>query len=250
MTDLLLLCAGMGRRLGASNDLPKVLMLLPYGRSLLAQNLSNAFASAVVDRVVVVTGHQAALVEQEIARHERAQSIDVVLNPGFATSGPIRSVWAARDLTMEHDLIIANGDTFYRPAAFHELWHNGEQGLRLAYSRRDAKDDDVKLMLTAEGQIRSVGKEVAPEQADGVSAGLFLALGSGPRELVWRVVEERVIAGDGEQRRLIWHDLVNELARGGRAVRAIELPADFWHEVDTAADYARLCELIDPANSR
>ncbi|HET7520403.1 MAG TPA: NTP transferase domain-containing protein, partial [Candidatus Limnocylindria bacterium] len=135
MTDLVLLAAGLGTRLASLGaDVPKVLLMLPSGRTMLGENVHNALDTGAVARAVIVTGHRADLVDAEVEVHEHATGILTIRNPDYATHGPIRSVWAARAILAAGDFLLGNGDTYYRADAFHALTDQRGAGVYLGYS--------------------------------------------------------------------------------------------------------------------
>lgn len=244
MTDLILLAAGQGTRLAsAAGSVPKALVPTPDGGSLLEKNLRNARRSGSVRRVVVVTGYCAEAIEEEIARVAADGGVETRHNPEFEAHGPIWSIWAARDVVQSTDVMIGNGDTYYRPEAFREVAACGD-GFCLGFSRRAVEADDVRVSLAPDGTVAAVGKSLADERTDGVSAGLFLARGEPARArldgLLAEFVEREGLSGV----RAIWHDLVNELAATTGSLGACEIAETWWHEIDTPEDYAGLAELL------
>lgn len=241
MTHLVLLAAGRGKRIGdVSDGAPKVMLPLPSGRSLLAENLCNAIATGAIVRATVITGYMAEMVDREVASHEHAAMVGTIHNPEFAIAGPVRSLWEARDLIPDDDILIANGDTFYRTEALGAICAREDDGLYLAYSPAKIEEDDVKIARQPDGWLRSVGKTIPPADADGISAGLFLARGPAARQQLSAVLNRFITSGRAAERGVIWHDLVGELAETGGGVRPVEIDATSWQEVDTPADYDRL----------
>lgn len=244
MTDLVILAAGLGKRFATmTGGGPKVMLRLPSGRSLLAENLTNALSTGVASRAVVVTGYRAELIDREVARHERAPSIATVHNPDYATFGPVHSLWAARDTLERGDVIILNGDTFYRPEALLELADRHAPGFHLLYSRRGVEHDDVKVTLEGD-RVVAVGKHLPANEAHGVSAGVLLVRGPAARTRFSGVLARFVREGAVGERPVIWHDLVHEVARDGSVV-AVEVGHRNWIEVDTLEDYEALCEALE-----
>jgi choline kinase len=241
VTHLIVLAAGMGQRIGnLTGDVPKVMLSLPSGRSLLAENLCNAFSSGAVRQATVITGHRADVVDREVASHEHAATVRTLHNPEYASAGPTRSLLQARDIIGGDDVLVINGDTYYRAPAFAELDAAGQRGLFLAYSRLHQDPDDVKVAVRTDGSLAKVGKRLTPEQSDGISAGMLLVRGDQPRALFAGVLDDFVADGRAMTRGVIWHDLVAEIATKDRSVTAVEIDPGWWREVDTPADYEAL----------
>ncbi len=245
MTDLILLAAGQGTRLASvTGPIPKALVPTPDGGSLLGENLRNAHLSGAVRRVVVVTGYCSDAIEQEVARHARAGAVETRYNPDFASHGPIWSLWAARDVITSADIMIGNGDTYYRPEAFRAVGSVDAGGFRLGFSRRVAETDDVRVSLRGDGTVAAVGKGLADERTHGVSAGLFLACGEEARAMFDGLLTDFVEREAKSAGRAIWHDLVSELAATTGSLTGCEIGETWWHEIDTPEDYAGLVQLL------
>lgn len=245
-----MLAAGMGKRIvGITSEAPKVMLPLPSGRSLLAENLANAVESGVFARASVVTGHLCEIVEREVDRHAHNGFASTIHNPEYATAGPVRSLWSAREIIEHEDVAIANGDTYFRPRAFAALRQAATgDGIRLAYSRAEVGPDDVRVALGADGSIAAVGKGLRTDEADGISAGLVLAMGRGARGRLARALDAFMADGRGMARGVIWHDLVNDLATTEGGVLGVEVAAGWWQEVDTPEDYEALCAALRRAH--
>jgi choline kinase len=193
---------------------------------------------------VVVTGYCAEAIEEEIGRVAADGEVETRHNPEFEAHGPIWSIWAARDVVLSTDVMIGNGDTYYRPDAFRQVAACSADGFCLGFSRRAVEADDVRVSLGGDGTVASVGKSLADERTDGVSAGLFLARGEAARTRLGALLAEFVQREGASGTRAIWHDLVNELAATTGSLGACEIAESWWHEIDTPEDYAGLAELL------
>jgi choline kinase len=236
MARLILLAAGMGRRMeGSEGDIPKTLVPLASGVPLLVETLLSARASGLVDSATVVTGYLAESVEAEVTRRIPNGFVDAVFNPFFATAGPLGSVWAVRNLLRQADTLLANGDTLFTPTVFEELTERPE-GLSLVYSQRPVSPDDVKVVVGCDGRLEQVGKDIPPASAHGASAGLLVIRGRTARDSFVGCLEELMRNGRGSAPGAIWHNIVNELSGRGGGVSVVQVPAEAWHEVDTPSD--------------
>ena len=244
MARLLLFAAGMGRRMeGSAKGLPKSLLPLPSGRSLLLENLTNGLHSGAIDCATIVTGYKVDEVERAVADFGLGDLVDTIFNPFFAGAGPLGSMWAAREVIRQGDFIMGNGDTLYGAEVFRAM--SEPEPLALAYSLRETSvGDEVKVLLSENGHASAVGKDLTSSSWTGVSAGLFSVRGEQAQASVYGCLLEMMRSGKGAERGVIWHELVNQLVASGEVVQAVRVPASQWFEVDTSTDLIALQEAV------
>ncbi|HJN77579.1 MAG TPA: NTP transferase domain-containing protein [Myxococcota bacterium] len=142
----LLLCAGRGRRFdGALGDLPKVLLEVVPGVTLLSRHL-RTFEQVGLDGVTVVVGYEA---DQVRAALESSLPIEVVVNPRFS-EGSMISLASAEGTLCAGTSIVMDADVLYDEAFM---------------------DDEMKIALV-DGRVHHLSKRL--EAAD------YEAVGRGP----------------------------------------------------------------------
>lgn len=235
----ILLAAGRGRRLGPlSLTLPKPLLPTGDGTPLIVQTLRNAEEAATVGRAVVVGGYMADALESELATAGLRLPVTILRNPAYATTGPLQSLWLARETFGEGDCFVANGDTLYRPEVFDRMAGSPE-GVHLGVSDGPGGDDEVRVLLDTDDRVVAVGKSLGDARGGRlfVSSGLAAFVGPEPRATARAVLEGLACAEEGRGR--IWHTLLDRLAAEG-LVGVRKLPAVGWFEVDTRTDHDEL----------
>ncbi len=145
-----LLCAGVGRRLGS--DRPKVLLEIG-GRTLLARHLENLAALGIPVRIV--TGFMAegleAAAEAVAATSSPAPVVEFAHNAEY-TRGSLLSV--ARGLEdLDEDLVIMDADVLYDPSILAELCAL-ERGFALD-PRTDPGEEEMMIGVQA-GSVRAI----------------------------------------------------------------------------------------------
>jgi choline kinase len=230
----IILSAGQGKRLfPLTEDMPKCLLPLATGMTLLSWQLSQ-LSAAGFDEVIVVTGFQADRVEAELARCRSFIRSRTIYNPDYATSDNLRSVWCARE-EMTGDFLLLNGDTLFMADVVEILLSKPRQPITVTVSHKDRYDsDDMKVRLK-DGLLHMIGKTLDPETVDAESIGMIRFLDEGVGEFRG-IVEETVESGRGER---VWYLSVIDRIAKSFAVHTAAVGADRWCEVDFPVDLQR-----------
>lgn len=222
----MILAAGYGSRLeGSHQSLPKPLVPIRSTPALLRSLRQLALAGC--SRAVVVTGHRAAEIEEEIAswRQGLDLSVETVRNPDYHLMNGI-SLLAAREL-LSPVFVLAMADHVIGEEVMRLVPGHvpPDGGATLLVDRRigDVFDlADATKVKTERDHVLEIGKDLA--DFDAVDIGLFVAT-HGLLDAIAAVREER---GDASL-----SDGVARLARAGR-MASLDIGDGFWRDVDTA----------------
>jgi choline kinase len=236
----LVLAAGPGRRLHPLTEaLPKTLLPLTDGRTILDLALSNLRRVGLED-VVVVTGFAAERVEERVPDLERRHGVrlELVFNDRAVEWNNAYSLWLAREALHEGALLV-NGDTVH-PASVEEtlLAARGPDVLLAVDRQKPLGDEEMKILLADDGNLRRISKEVDPATAAGEYVGVALiepsaaGLLADALETTWR-----------HDPSLYYEDGFQELVDRGGKVGVAAIGAVDWVEVDDHADLARAQEI-------
>lgn len=234
----IILSAGQGRRLlPLTQETPKC--VLPVGgRPLIVHQVERLLAQGVAP-VTVVVGFESDQVERVLAEHFPSEPVETVYNPFHESSDNLVSCWVARHC-MDGDFLLLNGDTLFEPDVLTRMLNHRDHPLTLATDTKDGYDDDDMKVHTNAGSLVSVGKGLAPEEADGESIGLMAFRGEAPER--FRATIERAVRRDGSGCQ--WYlSAVDELAESG-LVGVCPIDGLRWAEVDTRPDLEWAEELI------
>ncbi len=240
----LVLAAGPGRRLHPlTESLPKTLLTLDDGRTILDVALANLSAIGLRD-VVVVTGFAAARVEEQAADLERRHGVrlELVLNERAEEWNNAYSLWLAREAFAEGVLLV-NGDTVH-PRSVEEtlLAASGSEVLLAVDREKDLGAEAMKVLLAEDGALRRIGKEIDPALAAGEYIGVARIEPAAAvpladaLEATWR-----------RDPSLYYEDGFQELVDRGARIDTAPIGAVDWVEVDDHADLARARELAFPS---
>ena len=236
----LVLAAGPGRRLHPlTAALPKTLLALAEGRTILDVALAN-LRSAGVEEVIVVTGFAARRIEERVPELRRRYGLRLHLlrNDRAEEWNNAYSLWLARGAFGEGVLLV-NGDTVHPPGVEESLLAGRGPDVLLAVDReKPLGEEEMKVLLSPDGPLRRISKLVDPTRADGeyIGVGLIEPAAAAPLadalEATWR-----------RDPSLYYEDGFQELADRGGKVGVAPIGTVEWVEVDDHADLARAREI-------
>jgi choline kinase len=153
-TQVVILAAGMGSRLGRS--LPKPLTELADGRTIMGQQMDNIRSVFGKEAsITVVVGYK---LEHII---EAFPDVSFVYNEEYDTTNTSKSLMRALRASSTGGVLWMNGDVVFDPAA---LTRANEAILReqsfVSVNTSSVSDEEVKYTTTAEGYIKALSKTV------------------------------------------------------------------------------------------
>lgn len=233
----LILAAGGGTRLRPLTDaLPKTLLPVDGGRSILELALANLRSIGLSD-VVVVTGHAAAAVEARVADLQRSYGVTLhtLFNERYADWNNAYSLWLARDAFAE-GVMLVNGDTVH-PVSVEErlLDSRGAAPVLLALDGdKPLAAEEMKVELDDSGRLRRINKALDPAEVDGEYIGVTLIEPeAGP------ALADALKATFERDTSLYYEDGFQRYADGGGTIRTTSIGRVDWVEVDDHRDLAR-----------
>ncbi len=222
--------------------LPKTLLPVSKGRTILELALTNLRTVGIED-VIVVAGFAAERVAEVAPALERRCGVrlELVFNDRAEHWNNAYSLWLARSAFRDTALVV-NGDTVH-PASVEErlLAARGEIVLAID-DARPLGEEEMKVVVTEDGTVRRISKEVDAVTADGEYIGVALVepVAAAPLvdalETTWR-----------RDPTLYYEDGFQELIDRGGSVRVAPIGTVSWVEVDDHADLARAREIRCPS---
>ena len=228
----IILSAGQGSRLlPLTADLPKCLLRLS-GKTLIAWQIDALFANGV-EEIHVVTGFQADLVEQELARLARpGLTLRAHFNPFYKVADNLGSCWIVRE-TMTGDFLILNGDTLVAHPLVARVQEDGAN-FPICVTvdvKPDYDSDDMKVERDGDRLVH-IGKTLGAQQSNAESIG-FLAFRGEGGALFRAAVEAMMRTPVGVEN---WYlKVIDQLAPTGK-VRTLSIEGMEWGEVDFLND--------------
>lgn len=153
-TQIVILAAGMGSRLGRS--LPKPLTELSDGRTIMQQqfdNIRTAFGKKA--KVTVVVGYKMEYIV------EAFPNAAFVYNEQYDQTNTSKSLLRALNASKDGGVLWMNGDVVFDPAALMRAaeWVEGDRSF-VSVNTAKVSDEEVKYTVDAEGFIDELSKTV------------------------------------------------------------------------------------------
>ena len=230
----MVLAAGAGRRLRPDTDrLPKTLLPVAGATTILDIALRNLAAAGLAD-IVLVVGHAAEVIADQVPSLERAHGVRLTLvhNDRARDWNNAYSLWLARE-HFARGAVLVNGDTVH-PVSVEKalLSARGTAGVILAIDDvKQLADEEMKVVLDERRLLARITKRMDPALADGEYIGATLIeAGAAARladalEATWR-----------RDPGLYYEDGYQELADRGGEVAVAPIGEVDWVEVDDHED--------------
>lgn len=228
-----MLAAGAGRRLAPlTDDLPKTLLDVDGGTTILDIALGNLSAAGVTD-AVVVTGFASHQIDARVPDLQARYGVglETVWNDKALVWNNAYSLWLVRSY-FEAGFLLCNGDTVH-PVSVESMLLAGRpsQILLAVDDRKSLGEEEMKVIVGADGRVQRINKAIDPAEAGGeyigvsriepaVASGLAEAL-----ETTWR-----------RDPGLYYEDGFQEYLDHGGLVEVASIGKVSWVEVDNHAD--------------
>jgi choline kinase len=234
----IILSAGQGKRLlPLTAEKPKCLLPI-HGKTLIEWQI-DALCQCGIEEITVVTGYHAEKVDEVILRAYGMGRIRTLYNPAYAVTDNMVSCWAARHEMMQ-DFIILNGDTLFETAVLRRLLASPTHPVTVVVDHKEIYDaDDMKVELEGARLVR-IGKDIAPERAQGESIGMIFFRDEGP-SMFCRTVEK--ILNDPLSGKKWYLSAIDEMAQF-MPVWTCSVRGAKWCEVDYLADIERADDVV------
>lgn len=153
MRHAVILAADTGRRLrGVHSSKPRGFVEL-QGRPVIEDSIARLERAGIAD-IVIVTGYAPEHYEQLVLRHDGL--VRTVHNPEFAGSGSMYSLWCARNL-IDEDFLLLEADLVYESRAL-DVLTNYEMSDAVLLSGPTYADAEIHVE-TADGLLVAVDKD-------------------------------------------------------------------------------------------
>ena len=238
----MVLAAGVGRRLGATHDGPKMLLAFE-GRTLLERRLS-ALAACGVEEVSITVGHEADAIRAAVECLDTPLTVNFVDNPDYRQGSLVSLAVQREALTSGRPVLVMDGDVLHDARMVARLLEGDAEGTLLVDPELEPGDEPVKVCFRDDRIVdfRKVPED--PGDRHGESVGFFRFEPALAAELSCRC-DERLAAGEA---RLEYEEAIRDLIlRDPSRFAAVDVGDLPWTEIDFEEDVAKARDHVLPA---
>ena len=236
-----ILAAGMARRLRPLTDACPKCLLEVGGRTLLGRT-ADALLAAGADRLVVVTGYKADMLRTWLTGHYPQVELCFINNADYEHNNNIYSLYLAMTEVRGKDFLLMDSDILCDPAAVAEVARQTEPALALC--RHELGEEEMKVVVDADGHITQISKTCRISDALGESVGIELMTAEYSEALFNEL--DRMILDEGLID-IFYERAFERLIPQGHTFRIVDTTDLFSIELDTPEDFENAQRLIPAA---
>lgn len=217
--------------------------LLKIGERSLLQRSMEALLANGVSEFCIVTGYLHEQIEQFVHRQYPDVKVRFIHNADYAVTNNIYSLWLARPEAEGHDVLLLDSDLLYDGAIVGRVLAS-THGNVLTLIRHELGEEEMKVVVDAEGSIREISKTCAPQEAVGESLGIE-KMGREYTTALYAELEGMMNREHLENR---YYELAFErLIPQGHTFHVLDVTDLFSCELDTVEDFENAKQLIPAA---
>lgn len=236
---VIILAAGKSTRLHPLTiDKPKSLLELEPNLTLLDLQLNNLKKCCIRD-VVLVTGYLSEKIEEKLQSY-KDMNIKVIYNPFYDISNNLMSLWTAIN-EFDDDIIITNGDNVYHHEIIKGLMKNKSKDIVVTITKKDRYDEDDMKVITENGKVKKISKNINPETANSESVGIIKFTGNSVQKLKDTIHKQ---VRDHDNRNVFWLTAIQNIINSGHEVGYHEIEQERWGEIDFPHDFEKVKKKI------
>lgn len=233
-----ILAAGMASRLRPlTNDRPKC--LLEVGNRCLLQRTMDALKAAGISEFVVVTGYLHEMIEQFLQYNYPQDTIHFINNSDYQTTNNIYSLWLTRPYTDGKDFLLLDSDILFDPQIIPTLLD--VDGSVLALNRHELGEEEIKVIVDADGKVKEISKVCSIADSIGESVGIEKITANYSEALFNEL--DIMITGEG-QTGVFYEKAFERLIPQGHTFGIVDTTDMFSIELDTVDDFNQARQLI------
>lgn len=229
----IILAAGVASRLRPLTDnTPKC--LLKVGERCLLQRSMDALISNGISEFVIVTGYLHEMIEHFVAE-QYADSIQVTFinNDVYDSTNNIYSLWLARPEAENEEILLLDSDLLYDSEIIARVLACGADNV-LTLIKHELGEEEMKVVVNAEGAITEISKTCSVAAAAGESLGIE-KMGKDYTKALYAELEPMMNSEHLENK---FYELAFErLLAKGHTYKVLDVTELFSCELDTVDDF-------------
>ena len=208
--------------------------LLKVGERTLLQRSMDALISNGIRQFVIVTGYLHEQIE-DFVRQTYGDSIDVcfIHNKDYETTNNIYSLWLARPEAEGEEVLLLDSDLLYDAKIIERVLEDKHDNV-LTLIRHELGEEEMKVVMGADGAITEISKTCDPALAAGESLGIE-RMGKAYTAALYKELE---VMMNGEHLENTFYELAFlRLIAKGSTFSVLDVTDLFSCELDTVEDF-------------
>ena len=238
-----ILAAGMAKRLRPLTDTKPKCLLEVGGRTLLERTVC-AMQQAGISEFVVVTGYRADQIRDFLENTSWTSGYPTphftfLHNADYEHNNNIFSLWMSMEIVRGKEFLLMDSDILCDPAAVVRIARESEAALAL--NRHECGEEEIKVIVDAEGRITEISKVCSIQDAIGESVGIE-KMTADYSEALYHELEQMI-----EREGLVdvfYERAFERLIPQGYTFRVVDTTDYFSYELDTPEDFERAQQLM------
>ena len=228
----------MAKRLRPLTD-TKPKCLLEVGGKTLLERTVRAMQQAGISEYVVVTGYRDDQIRDFLHVQFPEIGFHFLHNADYEHNNNIYSLWMAGEVVRGRDFLLMDSDILCDPAAVVAIARQEEPALAL--NRHECGEEEIKVIVDADGHITEINKTCDPRQALGESVGIE-KMTAAYSEALYRELDQ-MISREGLVD-VFYERAFERLIAQGHTFRVVDTTDYFSYELDTPEDFQHAQELM------
>ena len=214
-------------------------MLEVGGITIIERTINNLVAGGVSD-IIIVTGYLAGELKEFIQSKFPGLQISFIYNPEYDTTNNIYSLWLARDLVKDSEILLLDSDIIFDRKILDLLLNSEYENCLALRPSGDIGVEEMKITTDDQSKVVEIAKTIAPEKATGESVGIEKFSQSFVSEL-YKTLETLIIDQNQADK---FYELAFQLTiDGGQELYACNVGNFKCIEIDTPEDMQLANEL-------
>lgn len=241
----IILAAGRGSRLHPiTHHIPKPLISLINGKTILELEIENVAQTKMFDEVIIITGYREEMIKHVVNRMNPPIKVTCIYNKNWNQPSPLYSLETISRTIKLHDVVITNGDTVHTLPFFNifRIRHPVED-IRLFISvTNQYQGDDMRVSFSHDlEKITKISKSLSYDVTHAISTGMLLLKGYAKRELFLQYLSNLL---KETKIKPYWHAIVDNMVKDRLQINFSFTPYETWFEVDSLEDLVQANKLI------
>lgn len=236
----IILAAGMASRLRPlTNNTPKCLLNIGE-RSLLRRSMDALMQNGIKD-FVIVTGYLHEMIENFVAeQYGDSITVKFIHNDVFETTNNIYSLWLARPEAEGEEILLLDSDLLYDARIVERVLATPADNV-LTLIRHELGEEEMKVVVDAEGSITEINKTCNPAAAVGESLGIE-KMGKAYTAAIYKELD--IMMNEEHLENKFYELAFERLIKQGHTYKVVDATDYFSCELDTVEDFENAKEKI------